>query len=357
MRICFFGNFTAGGTESATFLIANALAADSAYEVFVLNGACVQNTFYLDESVRYSVLQRGSVLRRNVAIYKYIRSNRIDMLVSVEAMTGIFTLLPTLVSRCRHIVWEHANYFQNQGSKHIQKIRQLELCLANAYVVLTQRDLRNFRNHFKVHTRLLNIYNVADSQADAPYDADSKVIVSAGHICWIKNFIVIPDVAKIVFARHPDWRWHIYGSASSSSGEIYNSVKSKIEKLRLQNHVILKGRSNDMPAAYREASIYVMTSLQEGLPMVLLEAKSHKLPLISFDIETGPDEIIRNGVNGFLIPAYDVEAMADKICKLIEDNAMRRQFSDASALDLEKFAPERIVSAWNELITTVSANR
>ena len=106
-----------------------------------------------------------------------------------------------------------------------------------------------------------------------------------------------------------------------------------------------------MEAAYQEASMYVMTSLQEGLPMVLLEAKSNKLPLVSFDIETGPDEIIQDGVNGYLIQPYDTEI---KICRLIENNALRKKFSNNVILDLEKFSHKKILKQWNDLIIDVS---
>ena len=88
--------------------------------------------------------------------------------------------------------------------------------------------------------------------------------------------------------------------------------------------------------------------------MVLLEAKANGLPLVSFDIETGPDEIIRDGVNGFLIPPYDTEIMAERICQLIENNDLRKRFSDNAKLDLEKFSSDRIIEQWNDLIKDVT---
>jgi glycosyltransferase involved in cell wall biosynthesis len=351
MRICFLGHFTAGGTERATFIVANGLAADSSNDIYILSSGFDKNTFPLSDNVTFCALQQKSLLKRNIEIYRFITANKIDLLVTIEAMSGILSIMPAILSGCKHIVWEHANYFQRQGSRYIQKIRQIELYLANAYVVLTKRDLTNFKSHFKVRTKLLNIYNVADKQHCDEYNLDSKVIVSAGHVNRIKNFIVIPDIAKIVFAKHPDWRWFIYGSTSSGA---YEAVKAKIDEYGLQDKVIFKGQVSDMSAAYKDASMYVMTSLQEGLPMVLLEAKSHKLPLISFDIETGPDEIIRNEINGFLTPAYNVEAMAEKICTLIENPSLRQQFSDASHLDLKKFDKNTIISAWSNLIDSIS---
>lgn len=349
LNICFIGHFTAGGTESATYLVANALC--DRHKVFVLNTCVREPSFKLKQKIEFDYLRNGSIPIRTLALTKYLIVNKIDVLVSVEAMTGIFSIIAAKMAKCKHIVWEHANYYQNQGSRWIQKIRQLELFLVDGYVVLTKRDLNNFRRHFRCKTRLQQIYNIADGRQDNPYLEDSKTIISAGHIRKIKNFIIIPEVAKIVFAKHPDWKWVLYGTGA---GEEYERIRQKVKEYRLENNVVFFGRCNNMEKEYPKAAMYVMTSLQEGLPMVLLEAKSFGLPLISFNIETGPDEIIRNAVNGFLIPPYNAEIMAEKICRLIEDNDLRKSFSANESLDLEKFAPERITEQWNNLIKAVT---
>jgi glycosyltransferase involved in cell wall biosynthesis len=89
----------------------------------------------------------------------------------------------------------------------------------------------------------------------------------------------------------------------------------------------------------------------EGLPMVLLEAKSQGLPIVSFDIETGPSDIVRDGVNGYLVESGNTDAMAEKICNLIESPSLRASFSENSGLDMEKFDEENIVKQWETLIT------
>lgn len=348
MNICFIGHFTAGGTESATFLVANGLCDE--HKVFVLNTCNKEPSFELKQKIVFDYLEDGGILTRILALRNYLTVNKIDVLITVESMTGIFSIVAAKMARCKHIVWEHANYYQNQGSRWIQKVRQIELYCVDAYVVLTEKDRKNFLNHFRVKAKLVQIYNVAKPQVDHLYDIGSKIIVSVGHLRKIKNFIVIPDVAKIVFSKHPDWKWKIYGDIN---GDEYHAIKEKVNAYGLQNQVILCGRCDDMESAYQEASMYVMTSLQEGLPMVLLEAKSSKLPLISFDIETGPSEIIMDGVNGYLVPAYEIEIMAEKICKLIENEEIRKNFSNNSKEGLELFSEKQIFEKWNSLLNSI----
>ncbi|MDO4378759.1 MAG: glycosyltransferase family 4 protein [Erysipelotrichia bacterium] len=347
MKICFLGNFNSGGTERATFLVANEL--NKTNDVYILNTTDCSPTYELDE-IKPEHLKTGSVLKTIIYLYKFLKQKKIDVLVTVEAMTGIISVPAAIMSGCRHIVWEHANYYQNQGVKYIKKIRQLELKVADAYVVLTERDFYNFKNNFDIKSNLLYIYNIAQKFNEHNYDLASKTIISAGHIRKIKNFIIIPDIAKIVFEKHPDWCWKIYGG---ENGEQYKELKKKIKDYGLENNIFLCGRCDDMDKAYREASMYVMTSLQEGLPMVLLEAKSNGLPLISFDIETGPSEIIKDGVNGFLIKPYEIDDMAEKIITLIENDKMRKSMSNNSVIGLDNFYKDKIIQKWNTLLEEI----
>lgn len=348
MRICFYGHFTGGGTESACLKVANGLC--KSYEIFILNSEKRDLTFYCDKSIRYSCLKTGNILIQNIEMFKFLKRNSINIVISLEALSGIVSFLPSIFLKTKYVLWEHANYYQTQGSTKIQKIRQLELKYSDAYVVLTNRDMDNFKNHFVINTKIVSIYNIADVPIQEKYSIESKKIITAGHIRTIKNFKIIPDIGKIVFKKHPDWKWLIYGDGS---GIEYDVLKEKIKKYNLEDNIILCGRSNDMNEVYKKASMYVMTSLQEGLPMVLLEAKSHLLPLISFDIETGPDEIIKDGVNGFLIPPYDIESMASSICELIENNKKRFIFSKNSVLDLALFDKNNILEQWESLLDEI----
>ncbi len=347
--ICFVGNFSGAGTERATFLLANTLSLKN--KIFIINTSENKPFFELEKKIEIYYLHGASKVSRILNLIKYLREKKIDVLITVEALTGIYTLPAALVAKCKNIIWEHANFYQNQNSKYMNFVRQLELrWAASAYVVLTERDKYNFRQHFKIRCPLENIYNMIPEQSGTQYNIDSKIILSAGHHRIIKNFTIIPDIGKLVFDKHPDWKWHIYGTCS---GESYELLKNKIEKADLSNNIFLFDRSENMDKIYSDAAMYVMTSLMEGLPMVLLEAKSHKLPLISFDIETGPDEIIRHGEDGFLVEAYDIEEMARKICYLIENKEHRLKMSEYSSDNLNLFSEQEVIQKWKKLLYTL----
>jgi glycosyltransferase involved in cell wall biosynthesis len=90
------------------------------------------------------------------------------------------------------------------------------------------------------------------------------------------------------------------------------------------------------------------------MPLALLEASSCGLPLIAFDCPSGPGEIIENGENGFLIKDVgDIQAMADKICQVIEDDELRKQMGGKAKEMVGKFRIDSIREQWMDLFNAV----
>ncbi|MBR2432813.1 MAG: glycosyltransferase, partial [Clostridia bacterium] len=168
---------------------------------------------------------------------------------------------------------------------------------------------------------------------------------TVGRISEEKGFDMLSEIAKRVFARCPDWEWHIMGD-----GPDREKLEAKIAEYALEKNIVMHGMVKNASESFGEYSIMALTSYREGLPLILLEAKAKKLPCVSFDVVTGPAEIIRDGVNGYLIPPYDCDAFADKLCALAESEELRQDFSDNALLDVDKFKKEKILKLWFELI-------
>ena len=200
MKVCFIGGFTAGGTERITFLLASELSEFERYKISILNMQQTQPTFALDKRVNYDCVPKMgggklALLRKVFFLRKYIKRNKIDVIVLVEAMAGMLVLPAVFGLRCKIIAWEHANYFQTQNRRWTRKMRKLLLAgVADYYVVLTKRDLHNFQTHEKIKCPIEYIYNPIKLERDDcwKYDSSSKIIVSAGHLAPIKNFKIIP---------------------------------------------------------------------------------------------------------------------------------------------------------------------
>ena len=96
--------------------------------------------------------------------------------------------------------------------------------------------------------------------------------------------------------------------------------------------------------------MYVLPSHREGMPLVLLEAKANRLPIVSFDVMTGPREIVGDGIDGLLVPPEDIDALCRAMCRVIEDDALRQSMSDRSQENLDRFSKETILQQWLALL-------
>ena len=97
-----------------------------------------------------------------------------------------------------------------------------------------------------------------------------------------------------------------------------------------------------------------MTSLYEGLPLVMLEAINHGLPVVTYDFSCGPRDVITDGLNGFLVPGCDEKALASRICQLIEDEELRKRMGAAAFERAKDFSTEKIIERWMSLFKELS---
>ena len=214
----------------------------------------------------------------------------------------------------------------------------------DAIVTLTRQDTKDYP-HAKCVTLIPNFTSL---HLETPSDCTEKRCVSIGRMIDVKNFSRLLDIWKLVSEKHSDWHLDIVGE-----GPEKEALLQKITRLNLSGNVILHKATKDVAQYYVNSSIYLMTSRFEGLPMVLIEAQTCGLPIVSLDCDYGPRHIIEDGVNGKLIPYNDDEAMADAICELIENQDIRQEMGNAALKASLRYKPENIMNMWLELFDEI----
>lgn len=348
-----------GGTERVTSMLSKELA--KYYECHVLTVWKDGDFAYqIDPDVKvFNLYDKHYRLRRVIfgavkEFKKYIEKEKIEIVIAVGRNTSIIPILLKALCKIKLIYCEHnsINRYRFDKMSAIKMLHRYCLqyginLLSDMVVTLTEKDLRYYQQK-KINC--CAIYNFVEDKllqsAGDAYNAESNSIVTVANFCFQKGFEYLIEVAYAVLKEHSDWRWYIYGKGD----EIYkDSIVKRINKMNITN-IVIAGYSNDMYNEYRKHAIYVMTSRFEGLPMVLLEAKANGLPIVSFDIQTGPSDIVRDGIDGFLIKPFDTVDMSKKICELIESRELRQTFSNASRGNLSKFSKDKIVAQWCNLI-------
>ncbi|MDR2690921.1 MAG: glycosyltransferase family 4 protein [Dysgonamonadaceae bacterium] len=210
-------------------------------------------------------------------------------------------------------------------------------------VVLTEEEKSFWENSRNIEI----IPNPLPFYYETEAELTGKKALAAGRLVYEKGFDMLIEAWGIVAERHPGWELSIFGD-----GERKASLLRLIDEKGLSGAVKIHEPVADIQHVYPEYSIFVFTSRYlDALPMVLLEAMSFGLPVAAFDAPCGPKDLIRDGVNGFLVKTGDIQGLACKIINLIEASGLRKSMGKASKAFSSDFRVEKIMGRWDKLFT------
>ncbi|OHV12050.1 glycosyltransferase family 4 protein [Kushneria phosphatilytica] len=239
-----------------------------------------------------------------------------------------------------HIACEHVAFTSHSST--IQKMKRVAFKSYDKVVFLTERDLENFSD-MKKFVQIPNPTPFSNISA-ARHQPDNKKALAVGRLTAQKGFDLLIPAWKAFAEHHPDWKVVIVGE-----GEDRPMLEKMILESGLQDSCVLNGQSQDIESFYREADLMLMSSRFEGLPMSLIEAQSFALPIVSFDCETGPREIVTHGQDGYLVPVSDTKGFAEAISKVVDEPATYASMSEEASRNALRFDQERIVEQWQSL--------
>ncbi len=347
---------TDGGLKVATSL-ANELS--TMYEVHLLSMISTESNFFsLKQSVRYQNLSPKKIsMSKNFLdavklLRNYLKEQNIDIVFGIGMSMNSVGVASTLGLKTKFVSCDHTNSIVDNDTKVKKVQRFVGAKFADKIITLTQEDRRNYiRKYGIAEDKIAYIYNwKEDVLSNVTYNSESTKLVTVGRFDIQKGYDYLVQVAKKVLNEKSDWTWDIYGSGNK--GEV-NKIRDLIIENDLQDKLFIKGLEKNQALIYGDKAIYVMTSRYEGLPLVLLEAQQYNLPIVSFRCPTGPNEIVEDGVNGYLVECYDMDKLSEKLLELMEDEVLRQSFSEHAKDNMDKFDKDKILKQWIELIETI----
>ena len=287
-----------------------------------------------------------------------IRSNIIelapDYLFSFIFSTNILILLATRLLGIPVIISERNNPDYSKEDRLIwHRLRRILYPLANHLIVQSQE----IKEWFKGYNRSIHIVenpirvSCKDMKAEPEIQLpEGRYIVAMGQLIWQKGFDILLGAFARVNKKYQDWNLIIVGT-----GVMKDELLQQVKKLGLGNSVFFPGSVKNPFAIFARCDIFVLSSRYEGFPNVLLEAMVCGLPPVSFDCPSGPGEIIKPGVNGFLVPPGDIKALEGSLSVLIQDEGLRSRFGKEAVKVREQFDIDKIMKQWNKLIINIQS--
>lgn len=216
-------------------------------------------------------------------------------------------------------------------------------------VTLSRKDQLLWK---RVMKNVAQIYNPLTISNQIKSNCRNKNVIAVGRLEFAKGFDILIKSWKQLATKYPDWTLTIFGEGSKR-----DELQKLIETFGLAKSIFLKGRTANIVKEYANSSIFVLSSREEGFGLVITEAESCGLPIITFDCPNGPGEIVEDGFNGFVIgDVGNVDKLSNAICSLIENEELRCSMGEASLISVQKFSEDIIRPQWVKLFNEILKN-
>jgi GalNAc-alpha-(1->4)-GalNAc-alpha-(1->3)-diNAcBac-PP-undecaprenol alpha-1,4-N-acetyl-D-galactosaminyltransferase len=351
-----------GGAERVMSIIANYWAAKG-WQITILtfdDGS--EPPFYdLDRRIDYrplgiknrdgylfSALKHN--LRRIKILKKSIAASRPDVVISFVNTTNIMTLLACWGLKVPTIVSEHVHPAFGQLSKACELLQKWIYRRANLITVQTHSALSFFPSSQGYNTFVLpNLVEIPEAETiESQLNTDDRYLLAIGKLNHQKGFDLLIRAFAQICETHPEWNLTILGE-----GEMRAELEALCVQLGLQDRVFMPGVVRNVDAHLRRADIFALTSRFEGFPVTLCEAMACGVPVIAADCLSGPREIVHNNIDGLLVVADNVDALAVGLDLLMSDPVKRQYFSHHAPSVLDRFGVEPVMAMWNSAIKQV----
>ncbi len=266
---------------------------------------------------------------------KYLVSTRYD-----------FSVLLSKYGSSVNIKIAEEHHYHNNNKKYINILKNKYYNIDYLFA-LTKTLYDDYHDFLKnnTHTKIVLMPNMLSTIPNKKSKLDKCNLITMSRLDYgKKNDDIIKAFAKI---KNKNWKLYILGD-----GNEYDNLLSLVKELKLTDRVILTGyiKKEDLEKYLLDSSIFLMASLTEGLPMVLLEAMSYGIPCIAYETASGVNDIIKDGYNGYVIKDRNEAVYVGCLDKLTTDDKLRHVMGANALKTVDKFTADEIIKKWHRVI-------
>lgn len=302
---------------------------------------------YIPKQLKFKKLLKRDLMRIHPDITISLLRREINFLNGIHDGSKKIGEIHVHRDNYRNFKDENSNFIMDAFAKLWSRQLLNNLKKLDRFVVLTDKDR-------KAWTELDNVVTIPNPSPFMPTTVSpltEKRIIAVARYSHEKGIDLLLEAWAKVEKRTKEWRLDVYGDGDTTA---FNAL---IDRLGIdRNRCRLNGRTGDIEKEYLRSSIAVCSSRFEGFGMIIIEAMACGLAVVSFDCPWGPQSIIKNGEDGFLVENGNIEKMADALVRLIEDDNKRHTFAKNAIQNVKRFQMDRIAEQWRELFENVIQN-
>lgn len=347
MKIAFFsGGMGAGGAERVISILANHF--DSMgwnVDICVLLNTLVQ--YKLHDNIRIvDITSKKHSYYLNtpdwlIRIRHYLIIHKPDIVISFIGRINALVLTAGIGLKIPIIVSERNDPHRDGRNCATRLICDMLYRRAAMVVFQTKYQRDCFSDAVKKHSCI--IPNPVSVSHKTDY-RDNFRIVTVGRLCPQKNQSMLIRSIALINNDYPDVKVDIYGE-----GPLKEYLENQVKKYDLDRVVQLKGCIAEIHKSICSATIFVLTSDYEGTPNALIEAMMLGIPCICTDFP-GANEIIKNGINGLIVPRQDPLALANALKKMFDNYLLYNSIIQNLPKSVVQYQVSNVVKVWNKLL-------
>jgi glycosyltransferase involved in cell wall biosynthesis len=354
-----------GGAQRVVSLLSNNFSQDKHTVSLIHTFSGKKTNFYqIDKDVNVIYLNNNPFLPKNkvlnqfwkiIQLRKLIKSRNPSVVISFLTRVNIAAILSTLGTKFPLVICERSwPPFKTINTRYIWALKIL-LKRVNKFVAQTSESANWFHQNIPgsdvslipnptLYPLPIDYDNLISP--DTKVSPNKKVILASGRLHKNKQFNILIKAFTNLVDIYPDWNLVILGD-----GEEKDNLNRMVVDFGLTDRVCLPGSVGNISEWYERADLFVLSSLVEGFPNVLLEAMTYGLPCISFDCNTGPRDMIQNGFNGILVnPDHKDLGLTNAMNKIISNQEFRDKIANNSILLRERYTIRNIIKKWNKVL-------
>ncbi len=356
-------NLGKGGAERVFTQLVKALRSDFKISVVSIHAGGYYESYIQDLGVEYVNLggPNGNTWSYIKRLRNFLKQNPSEVVISFLWYPNIITAFATLGLSIPILLSERSNprsYLKSSAKLNYFWRYLLGWAYFRARFVVPNsivtgqyiyEDFKIRKSKIKIIQNGIDFQSLTElaqtSVADFDFNSDQKYLVAVGRLVYEKNYLYLIETFSKVVQQLPEAVLLILGE-----GEQRALLQKRIEELQLTQSVFLLGFKSNPYAYISKAHVYVMSSKVEGFPNALVEGMFINGHVVSTDCETGPNEIITHGKDGFLVPLNNEEVFSLHLVELLSNAKIREGFYKQSRIKVNNFSLERMIQQFQDLI-------